>query len=88
MVLHGLPGIGKTQLATRFCRRYEQDYKVILWTTADTETKMLAALSHHSVGLKLVGAQAPGGTSENCTLLLNHLESIGVFMTLFKCENG
>jgi hypothetical protein len=42
MVLHGLGGLGKTQLATQYAYTYENDYTSIWWVNAETT----ATLSH------------------------------------------
>jgi tetratricopeptide (TPR) repeat protein len=34
--VHGLGGVGKTQLALEYAYRYYQDYEAVLWTRADT----------------------------------------------------
>ncbi|KAK4182102.1 hypothetical protein QBC35DRAFT_550097 [Podospora australis] len=56
--LYGLPGIGKTQLAMRYCKSRATQYDIILWTEADTAIKIQEALSKHAVNLKLPGAEA------------------------------
>ncbi|TPX09495.1 uncharacterized protein E0L32_009238 [Thyridium curvatum] len=65
--LYGLPGIGKTQLAMRYCNSQIAQYKVILWTEADTPMKIQEGLSKHAVNLGLPGAELRG---DNDTWLL------------------
>ena len=43
--LHGLGGIGKTQLAIEFCYRNRDTYDVVWWVDAEEETNILSALA-------------------------------------------
>ncbi|WP_405620367.1 FxSxx-COOH system tetratricopeptide repeat protein [Streptomyces sp. NBC_00076] len=43
--LHGLGGVGKSQLALEYIYTHQQDYKVICWIPAERESLILAALS-------------------------------------------
>ncbi|MGW0332993.1 FxSxx-COOH system tetratricopeptide repeat protein, partial [Streptomyces sp. NPDC003011] len=43
--LHGLGGVGKSQLALEYIYTHQQDYKVICWISAERESLILAALS-------------------------------------------
>jgi hypothetical protein len=38
VVLHGLGGIGKTQLAMRYATRHREDYSALLWLNAKDDT--------------------------------------------------
>ena len=38
VVLYGLGGIGKTQLAIRYAKRYQENYSALLWLNAKDET--------------------------------------------------
>lgn len=38
VVLHGLGGIGKTQLAITYAKRYREDYSALLWLNVKDET--------------------------------------------------
>jgi hypothetical protein len=44
-VLHGLGGIGKTQLAIRFARLHQNDYSAIFWLNGKTEDSLLHSLA-------------------------------------------
>ena len=84
--LYGLPGIGKTQLAMRYCKSRATQYDVILWTEADTELKIQEALSKYAVNLDLPGAEARGDSALNCRILLEWLEVTGGYPYLFPCH--
>lgn len=43
--LHGLGGIGKTQLAIEFCYRNRDNYDLVWWVDAEEETNILSALA-------------------------------------------
>ncbi|WP_030663654.1 FxSxx-COOH system tetratricopeptide repeat protein [Streptomyces cellulosae] len=43
--LHGLGGVGKSQLALEYIYTHQRDYKVICWIPAERESLILAALS-------------------------------------------
>ncbi|KAJ8130566.1 hypothetical protein O1611_g3068 [Lasiodiplodia mahajangana] len=45
--LHGLGGIGKTQVALEFAYRYSEDYEAIFWIAAETEAKVRESLFSH-----------------------------------------
>jgi hypothetical protein len=48
LVLHGLGGIGKTQLALEYARRHQNDYSAVFWLdgkTRDTLKQYLAAIA-------------------------------------------
>src|SRR5437016_2505397 len=40
VVLHGLGGIGKTQLALAYARRHEEKYTTIFWLNANDEDSL------------------------------------------------
>ncbi len=49
--VHGLGGVGKTQLAARFARDHQDDYDVVWWVRAEEETTRLQDFS--DLGAKL-----------------------------------
>lgn len=75
--LHGLPGIGKTQLAAQYCRSQADCYHIILWNESDTFTKMYESFSRHAVNLKLAGVEAKGDSISNARVLQTWLEATG-----------
>lgn len=75
--LYGLAGIGKTQLAMRYCKSHSDHYNIVIWTEADTGMKIQESLSKHAVNLKLPGAELQGDSGLNCRILLEWLEGTG-----------
>ncbi|KAI0873975.1 P-loop containing nucleoside triphosphate hydrolase protein [Hypoxylon argillaceum] len=45
--LHGLGGVGKTQVALEFAYRHSEDYEAIFWITAETAAKLRESLFSH-----------------------------------------
>jgi hypothetical protein len=56
-VLHGLPGVGKTQLAVEYAYRHRDDYDVVWWIPAGQPAGLLAALV---VLAEAMGVAVPG----------------------------
>jgi tetratricopeptide (TPR) repeat protein len=54
--LHGMGGIGKTQIATEYIYRHLQDYDVIWWIDAARETQIRASLTDLARQLGLPGS--------------------------------
>ncbi|MGW1209791.1 FxSxx-COOH system tetratricopeptide repeat protein [Streptomyces sp. NPDC002499] len=59
--LHGLGGVGKSQLALEYVYRHQLDYELICWIPAARESMILAALANLAVRLRLVPAAQSGG---------------------------
>ncbi|KAK4207970.1 hypothetical protein QBC37DRAFT_454147, partial [Rhypophila decipiens] len=75
--LYGLPGIGKTQLAMRYCKSRLSDYNIIIWTETDTAMKIQESLSQHAVNLKLQGAELRGD-NESWLLIYDNLDDVDI----------
>ncbi|KAK4200760.1 hypothetical protein QBC40DRAFT_264763 [Triangularia verruculosa] len=73
--LYGLPGIGKTQLAARYCKEYQVDYDVVLWLKSDTDAKLRESCSNYAVNLSLARADPKGDGTMNCRALMAWLET-------------
>jgi tetratricopeptide (TPR) repeat protein len=58
-VLHGLGGVGKTQLANEFARRYADDYDVRWWVRAGTQATIAADMAALASHLGLVDSNSP-----------------------------
>lgn len=76
MVLYGLPGVGKTQLAAKYCKPFEDNYEYIFWVSADTKQKILIHLSGHALALKLDDSHIRNDGMLNAMILLAWLEHL------------
>ncbi len=57
--MHGMGGVGKTQVALRFCYEHAAEYDLVWWIDAETEAETdFAALADE------VGVEAPPGTDQ------------------------
>lgn len=45
-ILHGLGGIGKTQLAIEFARKYRKNYSAIFWIDGSSKEKLKQSIAH------------------------------------------
>ncbi|MEV0739608.1 FxSxx-COOH system tetratricopeptide repeat protein [Streptomyces sp. NPDC050549] len=61
--LHGMGGVGKSQLALEYIYRHQQDYKVVCWIPAERESLILTALANLAARLRLVPAVQDGGSA-------------------------
>jgi tetratricopeptide (TPR) repeat protein len=59
--LHGLAGVGKTQLAVEYAYRFAADYDVVWWIPADKQATARKALADLAVRLDLGGPQTEIG---------------------------
>lgn len=55
--LHGLGGVGKTQLVIEYAYRYVDHYDIIWWISAERQTEVLASLADLGGRLMVSGAQ-------------------------------
>lgn len=53
--LHGLGGIGKTQIALEYAYRHALEYSAVFWIRAETEGQIVASLLHIAETLQLPG---------------------------------
>ncbi len=72
-LVYGLGGIGKTQTAIEYAHRHHEEYKAVLWVTADTELARAglscqAALEASSQGHPPFGAGSATGTTVGVVL--------------------
>ncbi|MFI8091913.1 FxSxx-COOH system tetratricopeptide repeat protein [Streptomyces sp. NPDC086080] len=65
--LHGLGGVGKSQLALEYIYTHQHDYKVICWISAERESLILAALTQLAaqLGVAPAGQEAMGAPAAN-----------------------
>ncbi|MGW1209788.1 FxSxx-COOH system tetratricopeptide repeat protein [Streptomyces sp. NPDC002499] len=59
--LHGMGGVGKSQLALEYIYRHQQDYNVICWIPAERESLILTALAVLAARLRIVPVGQEGG---------------------------
>ncbi|WP_432028169.1 FxSxx-COOH system tetratricopeptide repeat protein [Streptomyces sp. 1222.5] len=59
--LHGLGGVGKSQLVLEYVYRHQHDYKVICWIPAERESLILASLAGLASHLGVVPADRDDG---------------------------
>lgn len=58
LIVSGLGGVGKTQLAADFARRAQTEVDLLVWVAADSSASLLAAFSEAADRLQLDGADA------------------------------
>lgn len=51
--LHGLGGVGKTQIALEYAYRYELSYSAVFWIGAETDEQIVVSLLHMATVLQL-----------------------------------
>jgi hypothetical protein len=78
MVLWGIGGVGKTQLALAYSyERKKQGLKAIFWLNSETKDTLLQACTEICVQLKLKGAVQAGQHERNQALLAKWLRETG-----------
>lgn len=74
--LHGLGGVGKSQLALEYVYRHQRDYKLICWIPAERESLILTALAGLAVRLRLTPVGQDGGAPAANTAVPAVLEAL------------
>ncbi|WSX15064.1 FxSxx-COOH system tetratricopeptide repeat protein [Streptomyces sp. NBC_00988] len=74
--LHGMGGVGKSQLALEYVYRHQQDYKVICWIPAERDSLILTALAGLAGRLRLPLAGEDGGAPAANTAVPAVLEAL------------
>ncbi|MEU9331797.1 FxSxx-COOH system tetratricopeptide repeat protein [Streptomyces sp. NPDC048290] len=74
--LHGLGGVGKSQLALEYVYSHQYDYRVICWIPAERESLILAALAQLAAQLGVAPAQDGVGVPAANTAVPAVLEAL------------
>ncbi len=86
LVLYGVGGVGKTQLAREYVHRYARQYAVVWWVPAEPAEAARTALVMLAERL---GLPLRPGTDQTVNGVLNELESRGVrFLLVFDGAEG
>ena len=56
-VLYGLGGIGKTQVAIAYCRKYQKTYSAILWLHGNSEDTLLQSFAAFAINARIDGIE-------------------------------
>ena len=78
--IHGLGGVGKTQLALEYVLRHENQYKIVWWIKAETEQGILTDLA--GLGEEL-GLPVGKELEANVNRLLKHLATISDWLLVY-----
>lgn len=72
--LHGLPGVGKTQLAAEYVHRHGLDYQAVIWVTSDNRVKLSDGLANAATNLALDGCNAMTDSTTATKAILSWLK--------------
>lgn len=82
LVIHGLSGVGKTQLCREYMDSHMQDYELVRWITADDHTTMILDLSQLAIDLRLPRADRQDLVASS-TAALEWLEQNNHWLLIF-----
>jgi NB-ARC domain len=72
-LIYGRRGIGKTQIALEYSRRYKESYDAIFWIQCETSASLRTSFAEIAVSLELDGADKNGHFEENLMKVLGWL---------------
>jgi hypothetical protein len=72
-LIYGRRGIGKTQIALEYSRRYGESYDAIFWIQCETSASLRTSFTEIAVALELDGADKNGHFEENLVKVLRWL---------------
>lgn len=81
--LHGLGGVGKTQLAVKFAHEFQSDYELVWWVQADDERSVRRSLVSLTRRLKLAEGVDVDDTVDNVLEALRRGEPYGRWLLVF-----
>ena len=73
-LIYGRRGIGKTQIALEYSRRYREEYDAIFWIQCETSASLRTSFAEIAVALELDGADKNGHFEENLMKVLGWLK--------------
>jgi Cdc6-like AAA superfamily ATPase len=75
LILYGLGGLGKTQIALEYCRRSREAYRGVFWINASSETKATQSFEGIMANLCLGSPSDPDDADANISRVKSVLES-------------
>jgi tetratricopeptide (TPR) repeat protein len=84
--IHGMGGVGKTQLAARYAREHRDDYDVVWWLRAEQQPTLHADLADLAVALGLADIKAD--EQDAITAALRWLQVNGRWLLVFDNTNS
>jgi hypothetical protein len=78
-VVHGLAGVGKTQLCIQYVYECGEDYDAIFWIPSDTPTKITTSMSNAAIMFGLCDLNTASDTVTGANILRLWLQKTSTF---------